>query len=119
MSDRVREALSSGDLEAFLAALDPNVVWRGVEEPGAEPPACRNRDEVREVLEHWLAQGYTGSFEIVADAGDRLVIDPRVEPPVPGLEELHHVYTVRADRIVEMQDYRDRESALAAAGVEP
>ena len=47
------------------------------------------------------------------------MIDPRVEPPVPGLEQLHHVYTVRAERIDEMQDYPDGMSALAAAGVAP
>jgi ketosteroid isomerase-like protein len=113
----LQEAFERRDLEGFVAALDPEVVWLGLETPGEERPVCRNRDEVRSVLEKHLAAGRTGSPEIVAAAGERLVIDPHPEPPVPGLEQIHHVYTLRGGRVVRMEDFPDLAAALAAVGL--
>jgi ketosteroid isomerase-like protein len=113
----LREALDRRDLEGFVAALDPEVVWLGLEEPGEERPMCRNRGEVRSVLEGFLAAGRTASPEIVAEADDSLVVDPHPEPPVPGREQIHHVYTLRDGLVVRMEDYPDRASALAAVGL--
>jgi hypothetical protein len=42
------------------------------------------------------------------------VVDPHPDPPIEGLEALHHVYTFRRRRIVAMQDYVDRQHALVA-----
>jgi ketosteroid isomerase-like protein len=115
----VRERLESPDLdlETFLAMLDPDVVWRGIDLPGVGTLVCRSRDEVREVFEDHIGQGRSGRFEVIAEAGDCLVVDPHPDPPVGGLEELHHVYTVRGETIVHMQDYPDRRSSLEAVGL--
>ncbi len=110
----VKDVIEEGGLEEFISAMDPNVEWRGL---GDDPPVCRNRDEVRRVFEGWLARGYSGAPEIVAESGDRLVVDPHVQPPPPEAPQIHHVFTVREDRIVKMQDYPDRPSALKAAAV--
>jgi len=113
----LQEIFDRQDVDVFFEVVDPDVTWRGIEEPGQEPPICRNRAEVRQVFEHHLASGRTGRFEIVAEAGDRIVVDPHPEPPVPGLEEIHHVYTLCDGRIVRMQDYPDRASAFGAVGL--
>ncbi|MDE3025833.1 MAG: nuclear transport factor 2 family protein, partial [Acidobacteriota bacterium] len=48
-----REAIVSADLEAFAAALAPDVVWVG-RFPGE---LCHNRDEVLAMLEEAREQG--------------------------------------------------------------
>ena len=113
--DHLREAFERRHLEAFLELLDPDVCWVGIPEPGLEVPECRNRDEVRDVLEGYLSEGKGAHPEVVAAAGDRVVVDVRPDPPVEGLE-LHHVYRLRDGRIVRMEDYPTREAALEASG---
>ena len=105
----VRTAIERGDLNDFLSALDPEVVWRGT-----RGELCRNREEVRSVFEGWLARGLSGRPEIIAESDDRIVVDPHVEPAHPEVPELHHVFTLRDGLIVEMQDYPNRETAVAA-----
>jgi haloalkane dehalogenase len=103
------EVLARRDLPGFVELLDPDVVWQGI----APDAVCRNRDEVRELLERYLASGRAAAPEIVVETGDAVVVDPHAEAAVP---ELHHVYTLRDGRIVRMQDFPDRSSALAAVG---
>ena len=115
-TDRLREAFEREDLDAFVAALDPDVVWRRIEKPGVATLLCSNREDVRRVFKDQRAQGRRGRPEIVAESGDRIVVAPHAESPPAGLEELHHVYTIRYGRIVEIQDYPSLASALEAAG---
>jgi ketosteroid isomerase-like protein len=119
MAVTVREKLESPglDLKTFVEMLDPNVVWRGIEVRGEKTPICRNRNEVRDIFEHHISEGRRGRFEVIAEAGDRLVVDPHPVPPVPGFEQIHHVYTLRGETIVHMQDYPDRKSSLEAVGL--
>jgi ketosteroid isomerase-like protein len=74
-------------------------------------PLCTNRDEVRAILEGFVAAGNTGLPAIVARAGDSIVVDPRVEPALPF--PLHQTFTFRGGRVVLIQDYADRAAALA------
>lgn len=92
--------------------MDADVLWRGIHQPGEPVPHCHDRDEVREVMAHALAEGTDGRPIILDEAGDSVVVDPRVEPP-PAVD-LHQVITFRAGRIVLIQDYPDRASAIAA-----
>jgi ketosteroid isomerase-like protein len=110
----VRDSIVRGDFESFLAVLDPRVVWQGLE----ERQICRNRDEVRQVFEDHMSSGRSGYPEVVAETSNALVVDPHVDPPLPGQEELHHVFVVREGLIVRMEDHADRASALAAVGLE-
>lgn len=73
-------------------------------------PLCTSREEVRAILEGFLAAGSTGQPVVVADVGDSLVVDPRAEPALPF--PLHLAFTFRGDRIVLIQDYPDRAAAL-------
>ena len=105
------------DLDVLVAAMADDVVWRGIATEGIEAPVCQSRDAVRGVFHAWLEQGYSGYLDVVAEAGEDVVVQSHVHPPIPGLEDLHHVYTVRAGRIAQMQDYPTREAALAAVGL--
>jgi ketosteroid isomerase-like protein len=106
----VRDAILAGDLEAFKAALAPDVVW-----VGARPAMlCRSRDEVVGILDRSTAGERTFAPEIVAERDEMLLLDPHPTPPPDMLPNLHQILVVREGRIVEMRDYPDRESALAA-----
>jgi ketosteroid isomerase-like protein len=92
--------------------MDEGVTWRGISVPGEPAPHCHNRDEDREVMARARANGVDGRPIILGEAGDSVVVDPRVEPPREV--ELHQVFTFRGGRIVLLQDYPDRKSAMAA-----
>ena len=125
-----REALTAAfdscELERLIALLDERVVWRGLpgddqhedDEPEEDhdhgPPMCTDRDQVREVLERYLASGSTGRPVVLAEVGDTMVVDPRPEPQLPF--SLHQAFTFRGGRVVLIQDYPDRATALADLG---
>jgi hypothetical protein len=74
-------------------------------------PLCTSREEVRAILEAFVAAGNAGQPAIVAEAGDSLVVDPCIEPALSF--PLHQAFTFRGSRIVLIQDYPDRAAALA------
>ena len=126
-------AFNSRDLEQLVNLLDERVIWRGLpnnvdEEQGdahahdelsehelEHLPLCIDRDQVRDAFERFIAGGSTGYPVVLAEAGDSVVVDPRPEPPLPL--PLHQGFTFRGDRIVLIQDYPDRASALADLGL--
>jgi len=110
-----------------MSSGTPAAIWRGLPTEDHvhadendvherdDVPICRSRDEVRSVFEGMLAQGRTGHPLILAGAGDSVVVDPQPEPmPFP----LHHGFTFRGGRVVLIQDYPDRDSALADLGAQ-
>ena len=123
--EELREAFESRDLERVIGLMDERVLWRGLPIEASDPdtaddhddhdhhhgvPLCVNRDEVRGVFEQALADGFSGAPEILAEVGDSVVVDPQAGPVAsPGL---HQVFTFRGDRVVLIQDYPDRSSAL-------
>jgi ketosteroid isomerase-like protein len=130
--ESLQAAFDSRDLDRLVALLDDRVVWRGlpeteyVDEHDLEggpqelaledddddhPPMCTSREEVREVFQRFMAGGGTGHPVVLAESGDSVVVDPRPEPLLPF--PLHQVFTFRGARIVLIQDYPDRDSALA------
>jgi ketosteroid isomerase-like protein len=112
VADRLREVFASRQLDELIGLMDAGVTWRGIQPPGEPAPLCHDRDEVREVMANAMANGMDGRPIILAEAGDSVVVDPRVEPP-RGVD-LHQVITFRAGRIILIQDYPDRPSAMAA-----
>ena len=113
MGMSVREILEHGDFEAFSATLAENIVWVGVL-PGQ---LCRNREEVLDTFRHALSSGIEVSPEIVLEQGDLVVVDPHIQPPLERNPELHHVFVADGDVIVELRDFPDRVSALAAVSL--
>ena len=135
-AEQLRGAFESRELDQLVDLLDERVVWRGLpgwdygrdghaslvgheyhdaggheEDRHEHVPLCASREEVRAILEGFFAAGSTGRPVVLAEAGDSLVVDPRAEPPLPF--PLHLALTFRAGRIVLMQDYPDRATALA------
>jgi ketosteroid isomerase-like protein len=106
----VREAIERGDVESFGELLDPGVVWVGVL-PGQ---LCRNRDDVLAMFRRATENGLRASPEILVEAEGALVVDPHLDPPAELNPHLHQVIVVHDDRVVEVRDYPDRASALAA-----
>lgn len=131
--ETLETAFGSRDLEQLVRLFDERVIWRGLPDDEHEhdavgvdgdrpevdhheyPPMCINRDEVREALARFMAGGGTGYPVVLAEAGDSVVVDPRTEPPLPI--PLHHSFTFRGGRVVLIQDYPDRASALADLGM--
>ena len=127
----LQAAFDSRDLDQFVALLDERVVWRGLPvEQDADhqhdavtddrdpddshddrPPMCVSRAEVRSVFEQFLSTGGTGNPVVLAEEGNTIVVDPQPDPPLPY--PLHQAFTFRGDRVVLIQDYPDRASALA------
>lgn len=129
-AETLTAAFDSRDIGRLLDLMDDRVIWRGivdesheddhVHEEGEEhdhdagPPMCTDRDQVRGVFEEFLAGGATGHPVVLVVVGDTVVVDPQPEPALPF--PLHQSFTFRGDRVVLIQDYPDRPSALADVG---
>jgi hypothetical protein len=122
-------AFESRKVERMIDLLDERVVWRGLAGGGHDPdmdhddagdhdhgpPICTDRDQVRDVFERFLAGGGAGHPVVLAEVGDTVVVDPRPDPPQPY--PLHQAFTFLLDRVVLIQDYPDRASALRDIGL--
>ena len=108
----VRDVIEHGDFGAFTGAMAPDIVWVGIH-PGL---LCRNRDQVIETMRGWMEAGQGAKPEIVGERENLIVVDPHVDPP-NWIPELHQVFVVDDDRIVEMRDYQNRRAALQAVGL--
>ena len=106
----LQDVFAKRDFAAFIDLLDPAVVWRGL------PPdaVCDGRQEVRDFLENFLATGKTGWPEIIAESGGRFVVDPHPEPPPEFAPELHQVFAMSGGKVIRIDDYPNRQSALRA-----
>jgi ketosteroid isomerase-like protein len=108
------------DIPGFLALLDPEVefhTFRGVER-GLE--AGRRFAEGGAPKEHYLTHVV---HEQVFDAGDQVVAFANIQRRWRETGELGDetrigvVFTLRAGKVLRFQAFRDREQALAAAGL--
>jgi ketosteroid isomerase-like protein len=113
-AELLREVFERRSFEEFvgLFADDAEWVWW---EPS---PACRSKAAIVQRMNEVRAEGIEAHPEIVLDAGDRVVVDPRTDPPLDWAPELHHVYTFSDGKVVYLEDFPDRSRAIAAA-VEP
>jgi ketosteroid isomerase-like protein len=113
MVSDVRDAIVRADVEEVADALAPDVVWVGV----LPRQVCRNREQVLEIFRRALDAGRVAKPEIVAEIENMLVVDPHLEPAAELNPTLHQVYVVDEEQIVELRDYPDRRTALAAVGL--
>ena len=117
---RSYEALNEGDIEACLAVLAPDAVWReSTELPGATE--VRGREEIRRFLDEFLEPWAEIHQEIedVRVEGDRIALLIRLkavgrESGVEVATRYAHVWTFRDGQGVDVDAYRDQEDALAA-----
>lgn len=117
------EAFARGELDAFLAAHDPNVEWRtAADEP--EQQIYRGCEGLRrlaaDISEAWVDRfDDVMEFEAFIDLGDWVVVPwtARVRGRGSGVPvDLSETYAVRVDgdRIVRVDEYRTREEAIEA-----
>jgi ketosteroid isomerase-like protein len=123
---RAYQAYASGDLDAMLELVDPELEWTYLD-PALEHPApqvCHGRQELEQVLRHWADHGLRAELEEVTSAGELVMIGMRT-PGVDahfsrgGDDRAYSVLTVREGRIVALRDCRDRQEALQLAAIQP
>ena len=111
------DAAGHGDAEALPALCAENVLWRGSPSWGAA--YCSNRRDVAAWLGRVLgvigAEGFEATEVACSLAADQVVLGLRWRFPDHEDTSYQHV-TLRADRVVLIQDHVDREEALAALG---
>jgi SnoaL-like domain len=120
LTERVRFALESGDLDAIRNLLDPGARWGAPE--GPNDADCHNRDQV---IAWWASARAAGAraavTEVTAGAGTLLVGLEVTGTPAAreagGAAERWQVLTVRGDRIADIRGFDDRTAAAARAGV--
>ena len=116
---RAFEAYARGDLATAVSNHDPDVVF----DP-AEEPAIHGRDAVRSYIQRWEEpwDDYEAEAEEFIDAGDCVVVALRVKARGKGSgvevdARSYQVHTLRDGKLVRMDEYMDRDEALAAAGI--
>ena len=108
-------AWQQGQFDTIESILDPQVQWRWIE-PGDWD--CRSREDVMRTLRERHAEGFGRSDLEFIDAGPDMVIVVAHPREVGGDDwpaEAATIITFRNGRVVEMQDYRSREEAMAAS----
>jgi ketosteroid isomerase-like protein len=115
--ERLFDAWNRDDTKAALDLFDPQVEWRTIEGTyyGLDG-LVKHWNEWTEPWEDHRVQG-----EEFIPAGDKVLAVVRVagRGRLSGVEvgqRIFHVYALRDGRIVELQEYLDRDEALEAVG---
>jgi ketosteroid isomerase-like protein len=112
------DALRRDDVEALKATLAPDVVWQGLREEWA----CHGRESVIDTFAgEREAKQEIGALELLG-ADDRVILhasggDIVAIEDVPLPDGIYNVFTLDAGTITRIDDYADRDGALAAAGL--
>lgn len=118
------EAFVAGHVDRALRGLDERVVWHGTIGGLEEGEVSRGHQEVidafRESLQAW--ESHTLEAQRFIDAGDSVVVfwHEQGRGRSSGAEvttDTAVVYTLRGDRVVEIQPYMSRNAALKAVGL--
>ena len=114
------DAAGGGDADALPPLCAPNVVWRGHE--ARRPAYCLGRDDLRAWLRRVRAvigaERFTASEVARSPAADQVVLRLRWRFP-DHVDESFQRVVLRGERIVLIQDYMEREKALAALTLPP
>jgi ketosteroid isomerase-like protein len=103
------DAYSRGDITAMLQMVDAELEWTYLDPSLADPlpPVCHGRGELETALQRQTERGLTSRLEEVDAFRMRHAQDRNYD-----------VFTVRDGRVVAMRACRDRDEALAIAGIE-
>jgi ketosteroid isomerase-like protein len=117
-----RDALSRGDMEAFLRLVDEEIVW--IAARSAVEGAYRGHDGLRKFFadneENY--EVFEPDFREVRDLGDRILAvgtihirarGSAVETDIP----VAGIFTFKRGRLVRWEDFRERRLALEAVGL--
>jgi ribosomal protein S18 acetylase RimI-like enzyme len=113
------DALRRRDTESMAGALAPDVVWKGVR----PDLVCHGPGEVVDAfLTGYDANQQIDSLELLG-GDDQVVLGVRAPDlaidDVDTHGEIYNVFTIKDHRITRIEDYLEREAALAAAGIQP
>jgi uncharacterized protein len=120
---RQHQAFNRGDVAGILELLDADIEWWDRDD---DPGACvhRGHEGVAEMLAELddLADLRVEAKDVF-DAGDYVVVPVRLTgrgrtSGVSFEEDEVHLYKVRDGKITELREYRHRNDALKAAGLE-
>jgi ketosteroid isomerase-like protein len=116
------EALSRGDMEAFLSLVDEDVVW--IAARSAVEGAYHGHDGLRKFFadNEENFEVFEPDFREVRDLGDRILVfgaihirgrGSAVETDIP----IAGIFTFKQGKLVRWEDFRDRDRALEAVGL--
>ena len=119
LADRVRSALTAGDIEAYQELLDPDVRWGPADQPEW---GCRNRNEVLAWYERARDMGLRAVVNEVAVGEDCLLVGLTVSgtsaaDEAGGAAPRWQVLSVKDGRITDIRGFEDRDQAVARAGI--
>ncbi len=117
------DAWTRGDANAALSGLHADIEWRTAEdEPDAQ--TVRGVQEIRRMIATWDSSfdDFTAEPKEFLDAGRDVIVVVLFSGRLRGSEtevttEETQVYTVEAEKIVRICEYRTRDEALEAAGL--
>ncbi|HZR91409.1 MAG TPA: nuclear transport factor 2 family protein [Gaiellaceae bacterium] len=121
-------AFVAGDFDTVAEMLDPDVQWTAI-----EPTLPSGHEDVMAILAERRADGHRVEIERCVGVGDRVAVSFRVagvERDVSDDRPLQTrryftvgrysaIVTVRAERVVRVQEYPHFSAALEALGLEP
>jgi len=113
------DALRRRDTESMAAALDRAIVWQGVR----PDLVCHGpEDVVAAFVTAYDANQEIDTLELLG--GDNHIVLGVRAPDITVDEvdthgEIYNVFTIEDHKIARIEDYLEREAALAAAGVQP
>jgi ketosteroid isomerase-like protein len=121
---RALEALNGGDLDTWMAQTDPEVEWYVLPDD-PNPGPYRGYAEVLRMVAQWQETliDFRGEAQEYIDAGEYVIVPtrmrgrPRESEAEVVLDEVY-VSKIHDGRLVEVREYRTREQALKAAGLE-
>lgn len=122
---RLYDAWEAGDIDAALAAVDPEIEWI-VPQDSPDRRSWSGPAGVLESMAEWTEPFEDFRFEVVEvrDLGGPVLVDlfqhARGKGSGVTVEgHIWHLWTVREGRAVRAEMFRSREEALAAAGRHP
>jgi ketosteroid isomerase-like protein len=116
------EAANVGDRDGWLALLSADVVYRPIP-TFTETQECRGHDEYRRFVDGFMeawADDFACHAETIRDYGDAVIVRLRWtgHARASGLEVSERIFSVlrfRDGQITRIDDFVDREAAIAAA----
>lgn len=113
------DALRRHDFDAVERRMDPDVYWQGVREDFV----CENRDEAMGMLREQQREEHGVEALELIGTEDRVVLGVRSTQlqeieGVPLGGQIFQVFTLRGGRIIRVDEYVQRDEALAAAGAQ-
>lgn len=121
---RAYEAFNSGDVEAAIEFLHPDIEWHTYIVPGPGGGVYRGHDGARELWGD--ARRIFGDFrnvpEEVFEVGEQVIAYVSVEgvgarSGAAVQARIAHLYTFRDGQIASIRSFEDRDEARRAAGV--